>query len=138
MILVDTNVFVAFLNKRDKNHQSAKDLVTKLLSGNYGSRYTISEVFTEVATFLFKKTGRMDVVSKAWNLFYSEEAALVQPLIIKKEDIDEAWMIFQKYTTQKRPLSFVDCLLISVSQTYEIDSIASFDSEFDGILNREY
>ncbi len=138
MILVDTNVFVAFLNNRDKNHQRAKELVIKLLSGDYGSRYTISEVFTETATFLFKKTRRIDVVTKAWNLIYSEEEALVQPVVIRKEDIDKAWIIFQKYTTQKRPLSFVDCLLISVSQTYEIDTLASFDSEFDGILNRVY
>lgn len=138
MILVDTNVFVAFLNKRDKNHQRAKEIVVKLLSGKYGSRYTISEVFTETATFLFRKTRRMDGVAKAWDLIYSVEAALVQPLIIKKEDIDNAWLLFQKYATQKRPLSFVDCLLIAVSQSFEIDSIASFDSEFDGILKREY
>ncbi|MBD3189100.1 MAG: hypothetical protein GF308_00565 [Candidatus Heimdallarchaeota archaeon] len=62
----------------------------------------------------------MDVVAKAWDLICSEEAALVQPIKIKKEDIDSAWLLFQKYTTQKRPLSFVDCLLIAVSQSHEL------------------
>ena len=138
MIIVDTNVFVAYLNEKDKNHQRAKTIVRKILSGNFKKSYTISEVFTETATFLFKQTRRIDYITKAWNLIYTEETAIVEPIIISKEDIEYAWAVFQKYTTQKRPLSFVDCLLIAVSQSYEIDSIASFDSEFDGILKREY
>lgn len=138
MILFDTSVFVAYLNERDKNHKRADELFTELLLGKYGSRFTISEVFSETATLLFNKLKRMDIVTKAWNLMYSKEEALVQPLIIKREDIDRAWELFQKYTTQNRPLSFVDCLLLSICQTYEMDSIVSFDSEFDGIIKRIY
>lgn len=137
MILVDTNFFIAIINQRDSYHKRANEILDKLLLGDFGERYTISDVFTETATLLFKKTKRKEIVEKAWELIYSEEFSIVQPIIVNKKDIDNAWVVFQKYATEKRPLSFVDCLLIAVCQSYEIDSIVSFDSEFDGILKRE-
>ena len=136
MILIDTNLFVAYLNRRDQNHKRAKTLVKQLLIGNYGSRFTISEVFSETATTLFKRTFRKDVVEKAWELMYSPEKAWGQTLIITKTYIEDAWKVFCSYSTPKRPLSFVDCLLIAVAKSLGITKIVSFDDEFDGILER--
>lgn len=136
MILIDTNIYVAYLNKRDQNHIIVKRLIERLLLGEFGSRFTISEVFSEAATVLFNKTKSMDIVNRVWKIIYSEDDAWGQTIIITKDDIDRSWKIFQKYTTKKRSLSFVDCLLISSAQFLGIDSIMSFDAEFDGILKR--
>lgn len=136
LILIDTNIYVAYLNKRDQNHEIARKLIGRLLLGEFGSRFTISEVFSEAATVLFSKTKSIDIVNRAWKIIYSEEEAWGQVIIITKDDIDRSWEIYQKYTTKKRPLSFVDCLLISSAQHLGIDSIMSFDEEFDGILKR--
>lgn len=138
MILIDTNIYVAYLNKRDQNHTRTKELIVHLLEGKYGSRFTISEVFTETATVLFKRTKRQDLVKKAWSLIYSTDNAWGQTLVVSKEYIDEAWKIFCSYTTPQRPLSFVDCLLIAVAKTLGIQKIVSFDNEFDGIIERIY
>ncbi len=138
MILIDTNVFVSFLNKRDKNHQRAIELVRQALSGDFGNRYTISEVFTEVSTVLFRKTKNMNIVKKAWDLMYSSDRSWGKTIIITKDHIEKAWKIFQSYTTIKKPLSLVDCLLIAVARNLEIVKIISFDDEFDGILERIY
>jgi len=138
MILVDTNLFVALLNERDKNYSKAHKIFNQLTSGLYGTRFTISEVFSETITLLFRKTKRMDIVSLGWDLIYGSENIWLQTLDITMEIREQAWNIFQKYTTVRRPLSFVDCLLIAVAEQYEIKMIASFDSEFDGILDRIY
>ncbi len=136
MILIDSNIFIAFINAKDKNHQRAKELVSDLLAGQYGSRYTISEVFSEVSTFLYSKTKQKEVVQKAWDLIYSTKNSLGQVFIVNRENIEQAWIVFQTYASTQKPLSFVDCLIIALAQRNQIDKIASFDSEFDGILER--
>ncbi|MCE7748405.1 MAG: type II toxin-antitoxin system VapC family toxin [Candidatus Heimdallarchaeota archaeon] len=136
MILVDTNLFVALLNERDKNHTRAYEIFNQLISGEFGGRFTLSEVFSETITLLFRKTKRMDIVSLGWDLIYGSDNVWLQILEITMEDRRQAWEIFQKYTTARRPLSFVDCLLIAIAKHYEIKMIASFDAEFDGILER--
>lgn len=136
MIIIDTNIYIAYLNSRDQNHNSAKEIVKKILSGELGRRFTISEVFSEVSTLLFRQTKNKNIVEKAWKLFYDPKFAWASTIIVSKEIITEAWSIFQKYVNKKVPLSFVDCLLISTAKINSIEFIASFDSEFDGILKR--
>ena len=138
MIIVDSNIFIAYFNKRDNNHIRSKELVKSMLKGEYGNRFTISEVFSEVSTILFRQTKNKSIVERAWNSIYDVEISWVLPIIVSKDIINNAWVIFKKYTSIKVPLSFVDCLLISTAQTHSIDSIVSFDSEFDGIMNRIY
>ena len=53
IIIIDSNIYVAYFNKRDENHIRSKNLVKNLLKGEYGNRFTISEVFSEVSTNLF-------------------------------------------------------------------------------------
>ena len=136
MIIIDSNIYVAYFNKRDKNHSRSKNLVKNLLKGEYGNRFTISEVFSEVSTILFRQTQNMEIVKKAWKTIYEKETSWAFPIIVTKDLISNAWDIFTKYTTSKVPLSFVDCLLISTARNNSISSILSFDSEFDGILIR--
>lgn len=136
MILIDSNIYIAYFNKRDENHTRSKELVKQLLKGEYGNRFTISEVFSEVATILFRQTQNKRIVTKALNTIYEKETAWGFTIIITKDIIENAWTIFNKYTTKKVPLSFVDCLLISTAKINGIESILSFDSEFDGILSR--
>ncbi len=136
MIIIDSNIYIAYFNKRDENHIRAKNLVKNLLKGEYGNRFTISEVFSEVSTILFRQTKNMATIKKAWNTIYEKEKAWAFPIIITKDLILNAWDIFTKYTTNKVPYSFVDCLLIATAKKHSITSILSFDSEFDGILTR--
>ena len=136
MIIIDSNIYVAYFNKRDENNKRSKELVSQLLKGEYGNRFTISEVFSEVSAILFRQTGNKNIVEKAWNTIYEKEKTWGFKIIITKEMILKAWTMFNKYTTKKVPLSFVDSLLIVTAQLNSIDSILSFDSEFDGIINR--
>lgn len=138
MILIDTNIYVAFMNKRDQDHKQAKELVNKMLSGEFGIRFTISEVFSEAATLIYRRTKSKEIVKRAWDVMYSSDHAWGQMVIIGKDDIVKAWEIFQKFASPKESLSFVDCLLIAIAQSLGVPTIMSFDDEFDGILDRIY
>ena len=74
----------------------------------------------------------------AWNIIYSSDKAWGQVIIVTKGNIDSAWEIFQSYVTPRKPLSFVDCLLITIARDNNITDILSFDDDFDGILTRVY
>jgi len=59
---------------------------------------------------------------------------IVNILPVSKVIFNEAWKSFLKY--HEKMLSFTDCPSIALIDGREIDYIASFDKDFDGIVNR--
>jgi predicted nucleic acid-binding protein len=136
MIIIDTNIFLAYLNKRDQYHDQVKPLVRKLLKGEYGNRYSISEVFSETVTLLYRKTLRKSLIERAWEIFYSKEKSWATIYMINMDIIKKAKEILIKYGSESKKLSFVDSLLIATALNQNIKQILSFDYQFDGILKR--
>ncbi len=136
MIFVDTSIFIAYVNKRDSNHKRAVDILEDVMRGKYGKAYTSDYVFDEAVTFALLKTKD---VRKALNvgrliLGHDDMPRFVEILFVDKAIFKKAWKIFQKY----EKLSFTDCTTIALMEEYEIDCVASFDSDFDGIVTRVF
>jgi len=53
-------------------------------------------------------------------------------IFVDRVIFNKAWKYFQRY----KELSFTDCTSLALIEEYEIDYIASFDSDFDGIVAR--
>jgi predicted nucleic acid-binding protein len=53
---------------------------------------------------------------------------------VGSDDFKEAWRLFPQYAD--RGLSFTDCTSIALLKTRGIESIVSFDADFDGIAPR--
>ncbi len=111
MILLDSNIWVALLYKKDPNHKKARDLVGDLRSDIIVTEYIIIEVTTILSqrkskaladTFL-AKISTSDKIS----IFPSSRAFLdgVVTFYLKKKD---------------RQLSFVDYSLLLLSQKIKI------------------
>ena len=135
MILVDTNLFVAFVNKNDKYHGRSVELMKKLITGEYGRRITIDYVLDEVITTTWIRTKKIESVKKVYELINGESSNFdvhMQGSAL----IDNAWKVYNKYFSPKKPLSFTDCVIIAYCQQNNIKLIVSFDDEFDGILQR--
>lgn len=137
-IFLDTGVFVAFVNKRDRDHDRAVGLVDELRKGQYGLPYTSDYVFDEAVTVALARTRRMSVSLNAGALILgSRESgipALARMLRIDEQTFHEAWKSFR---TQKKPeLSFTDHTCISLARAYAGGTIMSFDRGFDGLLTR--
>ena len=56
LILIDTNIDIAYLNKKNQNNTKNRLLVKDLLSRQYGSRYTLFEIISETVTSLYRQT----------------------------------------------------------------------------------
>jgi len=48
-VFIDTGVFVAYINKRDSNHDRAVYLLEDIMRGKCGKAYTSDYVFDEAA-----------------------------------------------------------------------------------------
>lgn len=132
-VLIDSNVIIALLNTRDRNHPRARELLTKFKNQEYGMRLTIDYVLDEVLTTLWMHTHQKSVVKKAYELVRST------PEFIKFEYItpgvlDLAWEKWERFTKwPEKPLSFTDCCILSFIDANDVGYLATFDSNFAGL-----
>jgi predicted nucleic acid-binding protein len=132
-VLLDSNVIIALLNTRDKNHANATGLLEKLKDPTYGMRLTIDYVLDEVLTTLWMHTRQRDTVSKAYRLVHHT------PEFVKLEymtpgALDLAWEKWERLAKwPEKPLSFTDCCILSFMDTNDVGYLATFDSDFKGL-----
>lgn len=120
-IFIDTNVFVAYLNKRDVNHRRAANLIKKLEKGEFGQVYISDYVFSEIVTVVMLKVGLRKAIEIGE--FLLDE---VEILRVNDEVFVDAWEIFKQVK-----MSFTDCTIAAMVRTYEIDFLATFDRGFE-------
>jgi len=132
-VLIDSNVIIALLNTRDRNHSRAKELLTELKEPKYGMRLTIDYVLDEVLTTLWMHTQRKSMVSKAYGLIrHTPEFIKFEYVTPRLLDIAwEKWERFAKWP--EKPLSFTDCCILSFIDTNDVGYLATFGSDFAGL-----
>ena len=134
-VLFDTNILVSLLLDSDKYHQRALSVIKTINSNKFGNWNITDYVIDEVITVIWSKTKRKDQVETAFlrltepkspfNIIFTSQISL--------GDIWEKWNRFAEYP--KRPLSFTDASLLAVAEEYGIEHIASFDTEFNGLIS---
>jgi len=134
-ILLDSSVIIALLNSRDKNHSRAGELLTKLKQPEYGMRITIDYVLDEVLTTLWNHTHRKSIVENAYNLI-CRRPDFIKFVHVGFDVPDMAWEIWKKVASwPEKPLSFTDCCIIAFMDKNDIKHLATYDSDFDGIVS---
>ena len=134
-IFVDTGVFVAFHNTKDVNHSKALEIMKNIVTGKLGSAYTSDYIFDEAVTTALVRTKRPETALTVGKMIQGE---LTTPfLVILRVNtlaFKEAWKLFSRYA--EKGLSFTDCTSIALMSMKNIESIVSFDTDFDGIITR--
>jgi len=134
-VFMDTGVFVAFHNTRDTNHNRALELLRSIVDGELGTAYTSDYVFDEAVTAALVRTRRSENALAVGRMILGElTAPFLAILRLDDEAFKEAWRLFPQYAG--RGLSFTDCSSITLMRTAGIESIVSFDADFDGIVSR--
>ena len=64
-VFIDTGIFVAFHNTRDKNHGRALKLIRRAVSGEFGILYTSDYVFDESVTTALIRT-KNPSIAQVW------------------------------------------------------------------------
>ncbi len=129
-LLIDTSALVAARNADDRNHNKALDIMTRALKGEFGKMYISDYIFDEAVTIAYIRTG---------NKNFSEDLgrfARTRPIIfrfIEPFDFDRAWELYLKY--RDKNFSFTDCTNIALMERHEIDTLFTYDLEFNGIIS---
>ncbi len=137
-IFVDTGVFVGFVNKKDRDHLRAVELMDELRKGRYGIPYTSDYVFDEAVTVALVRTRRVGPGINAGRLILGSKEPYI-PAITRLVSVDEQIFLeaWRNYQAGKKPgLSFTDHTSIGLARLHGGGMIMSFDNGFDGLLTR--
>lgn len=135
---VDSNIFIAFANKRDRNHERSVELLDRLRRGEFGATYTSDYVFDEAVTAALVRTGRLEIAVKMGKLILgSKEESM--PSLVRLAKVDErifaeAWTTFR--TGRFEGLSFTDHTILAQLKESKTEALISFDTDFDGLATR--
>ena len=129
---IDTSIFVAVRNKRDKNHIRSRQLLEKALQGEYGKLYTSDYIADEAITTALTRTHTHQVALNTGRLII--ESPRIEKIYVGPEQFKLAWEKFQKF--KGRFMSFTDCSSLALIEEHGINRIMSFDGDFDGIVTR--
>ena len=135
-IFIDTGVFYAHHDGDAERHETAVDLIDAILDGRHGQPYTSDYVLDEVVTLTRARTGSVADANTIANRIcgtgpYPE---IVELLYTTQQSVSSSLHTFRQYDDHN--LSFTDAMSIALCDRRDIDSIASFDSDFDGIIER--
>ena len=137
-IFLDTGIFVAFVNKKDRDHDRALVLLKELATGKYGPGYTSDYVLDETVTVALARTRRVEKTVNAGLLILGSKEdkipALTRMVKVDERTIQAAWKSFRGAKTPL--LSFTDHTCVDLARTYAGGVIMSFDEHFDGLLTR--
>lgn len=137
-ILLDTDVLVAWINKREGKHHQAMQLVDRILEGAWGPPSTTDYVLDEALTLLLARGAAPEAADRLLGFTVGSGAGGGRPGFPLVRVTDSAFggaiPLFRRYF--RRGLSFTDCTSLAFMAERRLDAIASFDRGFDGLAAR--
>ncbi len=121
-VIVDSSIIVSAYNTKDQNHEKGLKIITDIENEKYGKDIFLPDfVFDETMTAIFTKTKDKKIAQKVG----SHLLISCDILKVKDNTFMKAFEIF----CEENALSFTDCTLLSMANTYGIEYIATFDKE---------
>ncbi|MDI6859804.1 MAG: PIN domain-containing protein [Methanocellales archaeon] len=126
---VDTSVFVAAYNKKDKHHNSAKRLLRSALKGEYGAIYTSDHIFNEMITLILRRVGNVTIAKEVGDAIL--RSPRINLTVVDVHTFLDAWTTFndRDYLFD----SFTDYVTYEMVKRFGISTILSHDSYFDAV-----
>lgn len=126
MIFVDASFYVSLLKPTDSNHQKALELAKQ-----HGTTKQITShaVIGEVAT-----VGSQRYSKEATIAFIEEVLRGATTIVLETAElVDRAWEIFRK--VKSKNVSWVDCYSWAIIQAYKIETVLTFDRDFQRLVD---
>lgn len=135
-VFVDTGVFYAHHDTDADRHDAAATAFDELLDGTYGQPYTSDFVFDETVTLARVRTGSFEAANTVARRILGEEPypSVFEIINVEPDDVHDALETFRRY--DDHDLSVTDATTVSLCERWDIDAVLSFDSDFDGLVNR--
>jgi predicted nucleic acid-binding protein len=123
VLIVDANVIVATMNRRDKNHGRMSILLEGRDDQFIVTPYVVAEVAYLVQKFAGPAAEIQFVEAIRDGVFHQEE--------LDRPDLDRVVEIMRQF--QDLPLGLADASIIAVAERLKIREIASIDSHFRAV-----
>ena len=135
-VFIDTGVFYAHHDTDAERHNTAVGLVDAILGGEYGQPYTSDYVLDEAVTLTRARTDSVTDAETIANRIRGNDPypQIVEMIYTTPESVSAGLETFRRY--DDHDLSFTDAMSIATCEKRDIDTIGSFDSDFDGIVER--
>jgi predicted nucleic acid-binding protein len=111
MIILDSNIWIAYLNKNDSQHRKAVSIFSKIKEDVLVTEYIILEVATVLSMRVDKK-----IADNFINLIRSNQD--IEVFSSSENFFNKTLGYFLEY--QKGNLSFVDISLLALSKNYQV------------------
>jgi len=135
-VLVDTGVLYADHDTDASRHKTASAALAAVYDGEFGQPYVSDYIFDEAVTLTL---ARGESFQPAKQL--SDRLRGVEPyphayelLWVSAAVFSDAVDVFEQYDDQQ--LSFTDATTVALADRHGVDSILSFDDDFEGIYSR--
>lgn len=122
-VLFDTSAFVAFEDRSEARHESARAFWNGLSAND--RCLTTSYVIDETITRLRYLRGLREAVGFAEAI---SRSLLISTIWVDKELVAAGLAVLKKHRDQR--LSFTDCVTIAVAKAERVDAIFAFDDDF--------
>jgi predicted nucleic acid-binding protein len=103
--------------------------MTPALRGEYGKLFVSDYIFGEAVTLAYIRTGSKKF---AYDIGKFAKAKPINMRFIEPVDFDKAWELYLQY--EDKHLSFTDCTNIALMKRLGIETIFTFDAEFNGLV----
>ncbi|MBT9171078.1 MAG: 23S rRNA-specific endonuclease VapC20 [Actinobacteria bacterium] len=124
-IFIDSNVFIAELNKDDSLHNRAKAVLRNIEKQNL-SAITSNFIINEAITVLSQRVNKATAIAFA-NFIYDSDTAI--EIITINKNIEMRAIDYLKNLKSKN-ISFCDCATLAVLEMFNINNLATFDKDF--------
>lgn len=135
-VFVDTGVFYAHGDQRASRHSEATALLESVFDGEFGQPYTSDYIYDEAVTLTRRRTGSFEAATTVGDriLGRGEFPRIFEPIVVSERLFRESVATFERYADQE--LSFTDATTVTLCDARDIDYVASFDDDFDGLVER--
>ena len=124
MIFADSSFFIALLNKKDQWHEDIPKVLPQI---DNVKKITSILVLSETVTLVGSLSG-----GKAGVLIYEYIIDNYEVIYMNKTLSNNS---MEKFIQYDGTLSLADCVSLEIMEIYQVNSIVSFDSDFEKVKN---
>jgi predicted nucleic acid-binding protein len=135
-VLVDSGVIYAQTDRDASRNGTATTALRTILEGEYGQPYVTDYIYDETVTLTLARTGDHDEATRVGRRLRGAASfpELLRITHITESVFERAVDVFEKFDDQG--LSFTDATSVAFIRTNDIDTLLSFDDDFDGLVDR--
>lgn len=135
-VLVDTGVLYAYHDRDAPRHEEAVTALDPVYDGELGQPIVSDYIYDEAVTLTLKRTGSFDAAAAMGERIrgVGRFPTIYELFHVTRALFDDAVELFERYDDQA--LSFTDAMTVAITRRQAVDTVLSFDDDFDGVVDR--